>query len=87
MDFVHYDLGQLSRGDVVEVELDARANVLLLDASNFQRYRNGASADFYGGEALRSPLRIGVPHSGHWHVALDLGGGSGTIRSSVSVLS
>ena len=87
MDFVHYDLGQLSDGSVVEVELDTRANVLLLDATNFQRYRRGDSHNYYGGEALQSPVRIGVPHGGHWHVPLDLGGGSGSIRSSVSVIS
>lgn len=34
----------------------------------------------------RSPFRIPIPHSGHWYVVIDLGGYSGTVRSSVRVL-
>jgi hypothetical protein len=86
-DFVHYPLGILSTGDVVRVNLEERANVLLLDAANFRRYRNEQDHTYYGGEALKSPCFLKVPHSGEWHVALDLGGASGTIHSSVDVRS
>lgn len=34
----------------------------------------------------RSPAKIPIPHSGHWYVVIDLGGYSGTVRSSVRVL-
>jgi hypothetical protein len=85
-DFVHYDLGQLQQGSVVELTLDRRANVLLVDGPNFSRYRTGDSFDYVGGEAVRSPVRLEVPKTGHWHDALDLGGGSGTIRSSLAVI-
>jgi uncharacterized protein DUF1883 len=86
-DFVKYDLGHVDAGSVVEVTLAHRANVLLLDSQNFQRYRNGQSHDYYGGEALRSPVRLQVPGAGHWLVVVNLGGAAGSIRSSVRVLS
>jgi hypothetical protein len=86
MNFVHSDLGVLSAGSVVVVNLDTAANVRLLDETNFRAYQQGQQHRFYGGQARRSPLRIQVPASGHWHVALDLGGASGSIRSSITVI-
>jgi hypothetical protein len=85
MEFVHYDVGHLQTGSVVEVTLDSRANVRLLDEPNFRTYTGNGRYRYYGGEAVHSPVRLQVPHSGHWHVAIDLGGGSGQIRSSVNV--
>jgi hypothetical protein len=84
-DFIHYDLGQQTAGAIVVVELDARANVQLVDGTNFQNYRSARQYRFVGGQALRSPVRLEVPHSGHWHVVIDLGGASGSIRSAVQV--
>ncbi len=83
--FVKYDLGQLDAGSAVAVTLTQRANVRLLDAHNFARYQRGEDFRQIGGEAVRSPVTLGVPSLGHWYVVLDLGGGTGTIRSSVSV--
>ena len=87
MGFVHYDLGQASASDVVEVSIDCAANLLLLDSTNFQRYRNGNQHTYYGGHYTQTPVRIKVPHSGHWHIAIDFGGLGGNIRSSARVLS
>ena len=83
--FVKYDLGQVGAGTSVAVTLTSRANVRLLDVGNFERYRRGESFRAIGGEAVRSPVRLSVPSDGHWYVVLDLGGGSGTITSSVQV--
>jgi hypothetical protein len=85
-DFAHYDLGHQEQGAVVEVTLGQRANVQLLDGPNFQRYSRDESFDYLGGEQVRSPARLAIPHAGHWHVAIDLGGAAGTIRSNVSVI-
>jgi hypothetical protein len=87
MNFLHNDLGHLNGGEVVEVSLDHAANVRLMDTGNFHSYRQGARYQCFGGEARRSPIRLKVPQSGHWHVAIDLGGRSGTIRAGVRVLS
>jgi hypothetical protein len=85
VNFVHNDLGWLQAGQVVEVTLANAANVRLMDQGNFSNYRRGGQHRYYGGHAQRSPVRLQVPNSGHWHVAIDLGGHSGTIRSSVRV--
>lgn len=84
-DFVQYDLGQLRKGATVIVTLRSQANVLLMDSSNLTNYRNRRQYRGYGGRMTKSPARIPVPRDGHWHVVIDLGGYSGTIRSSVSV--
>jgi hypothetical protein len=87
MQFQQYDLGQLSGGEIVEVTLRGNAaNVLLMDSTNFQSYKSGRSHNYYGGHVTRSPYRLTVPQSGRWFVAIDLGGYSGSVSSSVRVL-
>lgn len=76
----------LDTGDVVEVSLDTRANVMLMDTVNYQWYQSGMTFRYHGGQALRSPVRLSAPHAGQWNVVIDLGGGSGSIRHSIRVL-
>jgi hypothetical protein len=83
--FFHYDF-DLDTDDAVRVTLDKQANVRLLDGSNFQKYRNGQSHKCYGGLAKRSPIVLHPPHSGRWHVVIDLGGYAGSVNASVSVI-
>lgn len=85
MNFLHYDFN-LSPGDTVEVTLDKQANVRLLDDANFSNYQRGAQHSYFGGKALKSPIFLKPPHSGHWHVVIDLGGYPGTVRASVRIL-
>jgi len=86
MNFTHYDLGNLSAGTIVMVGLEGtEANVILLDAANFARYRSGQQAHYSdGGHFSQSPARLIVPHDGAWHVAVDLGGFDGTVRSWIA---
>ncbi len=86
-DFIHSDLGHRSSGDVVEVTLSgSAANVRLLDTSNFNRYRRGQKHQFFGGLARRSPTRIGVPRTGHWHCVVDMQGLRGKVRAGFRVI-
>ena len=85
MNFLHYEV-DLGPNDGVEVTLDQQANVRLLDASNFFAYQRGDAHTYYGGLAKVSPVHLRPPHSGHWHVVIDLGGYSGTVRASVRVV-
>ena len=85
MNFLNYDL-QLSSGDVVEVTLDKQANVRLLDDTNYSYYQRGERHTYYGGLATKSPTHLRPPHSGHWHVVIDLGGYAGTVNASVRVI-
>ena len=87
MQFVHHDLGQRKSGEIVEITLSGNAaNVRLLDSSNFNSYRNGRRHRYYGGLAKKSPVRLQIPHSGHWHVAVDMQGLRGSARSSARLL-
>lgn len=87
MRFTHYDLGHKSGGEVVEVTLSGNAaNVRLMNSLNFQSYRSGRKHRYYGGHAIKSPVRLQIPHSDHWHVTVDLGGYGGSVRSSIRIL-
>jgi len=87
MNYNVYDLGQLKRGDRVQVSLSGNAaNVRLMDSSNYQSYRNGRSHRYAGGLVKRSPIVLGVPNSGHWYVTVDLQGLRGTVCASVQLL-
>lgn len=86
MQFIHNDLGQRKGGEIVEVSLTSGANVRLMDSSNFSNYKSGRQHRYTGGLAKKSPIRLQIPNSGHWHVAIDMQGLSGSTRASVRVL-
>lgn len=87
MNFSHYDLGFVNGGSIVEVILQgSAANVRLLDPANFNSYRTGRQHRYHGGLAKSSPVRLQVPHSGNWHVTVDMQGLRGVVRSNVRVL-
>lgn len=87
MQFIHTDLGQRKRGEIVEVTLGgSAANVRLMDTTNFNAYRNGRQHRYHGGLVKKSPFRLQVPRTGHWHVTVDMLGLRGNVRSSVRVL-
>lgn len=84
--FTEYNLGRLDKGATVVVTLKgSAANVRLMDSTNLRSYKNGRKHRYVGGLAKSSPLRLGVPSSGHWYVTVDMQGLRGTVRSSVSV--
>jgi hypothetical protein len=81
-----YDLGRQQRGSVAVVELRGNAaNVRLMDAHNFNNFKNGRQHRYVGGLAKRSPVRLAIPGNGHWYVTVDLIGLRGSVRSSVVV--
>jgi hypothetical protein len=82
MNYLHAE-DHLNAGDAAVVTLDGQANVLLLDDLNYSAYRRGGSYHYYGGLAKRSPCRIVAPHTGRWHVVVDLGGYGGSVRAGI----
>ena len=87
MQFIKHDLGHRAGGEIVEIILNGNAaNVRLMDSSNFQSYRSGRRHSYIGGHAKRSPVRLQIPRSGHWYVAVDMGGYKGKVSSSVRML-
>jgi hypothetical protein len=85
LNYLHYDLN-LNINDIVVVKLDKQANVRLLDDLNYSKYRHGGKHKYYGGLAKKSPVHLSPPHSGHWHLVVDLGGYPGTVRVSVRII-
>lgn len=86
MQFIHNDLGQRKKGEIVEITLTSGANVRLMDNSNFNSYKNGRQHRYAGGLAKRSPVRLQIPSSGHWHVAIDMQGLRGSTKAAVRML-
>ena len=86
MQFIHNDLKRREKGEIVQVTLTSGANVRLMDNSNFNNYKNGRKHSYIGGLAKKSPLNLQIPHSGHWHVAIDMQGLRGSTRASVQIL-
>ena len=83
--YLHYPL-DLAKGQTVEVTLDNKANVRLLDEANFSYYKQGHQHRYIGGYAQKSPVRITAPRPGKWNLVVDLGGYPGIVRASVKVL-
>ncbi len=85
MNFLDFPV-QLGPNDAVSIILDKQANVLLLDESNFQRYRSRQSFRYSGGLAQQSPVILRPTSPGSYHVVVDRGGLGGSVRASVSVI-
>ena len=85
MNYLHYEFNT-GPDDVIEVTLDKAANVQLVDSINYSHYRSGKEYKYYGGYAKVSPVRLSPPHSGHWHVVIDLGGYAGSVRASARLI-
>ena len=84
-DYLHQRLF-LQDGDVVEVDSDVQANVILMDDSDYANYKQRRSHQYYGGFFTHFPARLTPPHSGYWNVVLDLGGGEASVRHSMRVI-
>lgn len=88
MNFNYFDLGHLSAGATVRVNLEGDApNVRLVDSSNYRLFSAGREHRYYGGHAKSSPVLLQIPHTGYWYVVLDYGGYAGRGRASVQVIS
>lgn len=82
--FLHQEF-DLQTGDIVEVTLDAPANVILLDPANYSNYKKNLSYRYHGGHVEESPARLATPHPGKWHVVVNLGGYPGSVRAVARV--
>jgi hypothetical protein len=85
-EYLHSDLGDLNKGDIVEVTLTAAANVRIMDPENFLLYKDGLQFQYYGEHFLESPAKITIPETGHWHLSIDMDGlGGSASASSVTI--
>lgn len=84
--FTHYDLKEQRAGTIIEVTLSAVNNVRLMTPGNFQRFKETLDYKFQGGVAKKSPLKIAIPESGHWHLIVDMEGHHGLAESKVKMI-
>ncbi|CAN7527604.1 DUF1883 domain-containing protein [Pararhizobium sp. LjRoot238] len=84
--FTHYDLKQQRGGVTIEITLSAVANVRLMTENNFALYKQAMKHQFVGGVARKSPIRLTIPQSGHWHVVVDMEGHHGQSDSSIRII-
>ena len=84
--FTHYDLKDQRAGTIIEVTLSAVNNVRLMTPGNFQRFKETLDYKFLGGVAKKSPLKIAIRESGHWHLIVDMEGHHGLAESKVKMI-
>jgi hypothetical protein len=85
MQYLHYPINT-SVGATILLSLDRQANVRLLDAANYQKYRRGEQHHYYSELAQTSPVRLQVPRTGCWHIIVDLDGPAERAQASVQVI-
>ena len=51
-----------------------------------QRFTEVLDFKYIGGVARKSPVKLAVPESGHWHVVVDMEGHHGLAESAVKVI-
>ena len=81
----HYTLDWVREGDLVRVQIDDDANVLLLDDLGFSSYLRQLPFSYVGGAYGPGPHLLGVKESGRWHLVIDRGGRAGNIKHSVGI--
>lgn len=86
LNYTHYDLKVQRAGTRIEITLSAVANVRLMTDVNFMRYTETLTHQFFGGVARKSPLRMTIPDTAHWHLVIDTEGHNGLAGSSVRVV-
>lgn len=86
MDFDYYYLGFLSAGKTVSVKINQQAHVALLDTTNFQRYVNRQRYRHYGGLQSYQKERYRIPYPGEWHVIINIGASSRSIKSEIQII-
>lgn len=87
MKFICHTFKNCTGGDVVEISLSgSAANVQLMDSSNLSNYKNGRKYSYRGGLAKKSPIKLTIPSSGTWYVAVDMRGLRGSVKTSARIL-
>ncbi|MCM2475648.1 DUF1883 domain-containing protein [Rhizobium sp. CG5] len=84
--FTHYDLKEQRAGAIIEVTLSAVNNVRLMTAPNFQRFKETLDFKWVGGVAKKSPVKVTIPETAHWHLIVDMEGHHGLADSSVKMI-
>ncbi|HKK37960.1 MAG TPA: DUF1883 domain-containing protein [Cryomorphaceae bacterium] len=72
MKFLHKPF-QAKAKDKIEVSFDKPTKVLLLESSQFLKYKKGVTYRYRGGKAEKSPVSFTIPFEGIWHAVIEKG--------------
>lgn len=86
MKCIHTQFGYRQKDEVIEISLTHSADVRLMDSASLSRYRGGRNCRYDGAIAKRSPIKLAVPNTGSWYVAVDAQGLRSRTRASVLIL-
>ncbi len=77
----------MKKGRIVEIVLKGNAKLMYnyLIVQILTIIRMGEITTILEDLPSNLPIRLAVPHSGHWHVAIDMRGLSGTVNASVTI--
>ena len=85
--YYHYEMDAVPLS-VIQVNLNAKVNVFLLDDDNFQKYRDGKGFAYSAGGLLPyTPFYIVPPKQQHWYLVMDAGGRPFTANVPVRLFS
>lgn len=85
MNFIHAR-EFLNIDQYVRVDCDTQCNIQLMDDTNYAAYKAGRTYHYSGGFFKEFPALLSPPCTGNWNIVIDLGGGSATIKYSITVL-
>jgi hypothetical protein len=70
MNFLHWKIDTTQEATAVVTLKGVESDVLVLDRTNFDRFRRGSSFQYFGGHYKRSPARLVIPSEGEWYVVV-----------------
>ncbi|AZS56809.1 DUF1883 domain-containing protein [Pectobacterium parmentieri] len=86
MSYIHSRV-RADAGDIISVQCSHQINVLVMDDTNYNRYKSGNNPRVLGGFYTHFPANIEVPSSGGWNVVLALPPGrKASIKYSINVI-
>ena len=85
VNFIHWKV-DVEKSCVAVVTLrGVECDVMILNRTNYERFRRGSSFEYRGGHYKRSPARLPLPDRGEWHVVVVPGQG-GRVEATLAVI-
>lgn len=72
MKFLHKPFNAKT-GQVIVVTFSKPTKVLLIESTEFEKYKRGKTYRYRGGFSKTSPVEFVVPHTGIWHAIIEKG--------------
>jgi hypothetical protein len=85
MNYLHYKF-KAHPNNEIKVNISHKANVFLLDTTNYYKYRLGRSYQPTAEYKDITSLHVKVPHKSNWHILIEHSDYKGPIKALVDVL-